>query len=59
MCGRAEPVDGRARPKVSGGCEAKGSRAKQGLYDVIIQCVRPGIGPEGMPVIVGIQSRCT
>ena len=28
---RAELVDGRVRPKVGSGCEAKGSKAKQGF----------------------------
>ena len=31
MCGRVEPVDGRVRPKVGGGCEAKGSEAERGF----------------------------
>ena len=35
------------------------ARQSGGLYDVVIQRVWPGIGPEGMPVIVGIRSRCT
>ena len=36
----------------------KVARQSRGLYDVIIQHVWPGIGPEGMPVIVGIRSWC-
>ena len=37
----------------------KAARQSRGLYGVIIQCVWPRIGPEGMLVIVGIRSRCT
>ena len=36
----------------------KAVRQSEGLYDVVIQRVWPGIGPEEMPVIVGIRSRC-
>ena len=36
----------------------KAARQSRGLYDVVIQRVWPGTGPEGMPVIVGIRSRC-
>ena len=36
------------------GARPKAARQSRGLYDVIIQCVWPGIGPKGMPVIVGI-----
>ena len=32
----------------------KAARQSRGLYDVVIQCVWPEIGPEGMPMIVGI-----
>ena len=40
------------------GAKPNAVRQSRGLYDVIIQRVWPGIGPEGMPVIVGIRSRC-
>ena len=40
------------------GAKPKAVRQSGGLYDVVIQCVWPGIGPEGMPVIVGIRSWC-
>ena len=44
--------------RLAAGVKPKAARQSRGLYDVIIQRVWPGIGPEGMPVIVGIRSRC-
>ena len=44
--------------RLAAGAKPKGSKAKRGLYDVVIQHVWPGTGPEGMPVIVGIWSQC-
>ena len=38
------------------GVKPKAVRQSGGLYDVVIQCVWPEIGPEGMLVIVSIQS---
>ena len=40
--------------RLAAGAKPKAARQSRGLYDVIIQRVWPGIGPEGMPVIVGI-----
>ena len=40
------------------GAKPKAARQSRGLYDVVIQRVWPRVGPEGMPVIVGIRSRC-
>ena len=40
------------------GARPKAARQSGSLYDIVIQRVWPGIGPKGMPVIVGIQSRC-
>ena len=37
----------------------KAARQSGSLYDVVIQRIWPGIGPEGMLVIVGIQSQST
>ena len=36
------------------GVKPKAARQSKGLYDVVIQRVWPGIGPEGMPVIVAL-----
>ena len=44
---------------LAAGAKPKAARQSKGLYDVVIQRVWPGIGPEGMPVIVGIRSWCT
>ena len=44
--------------RLAAGAKPKAVRQSGGLYDVVIQRVWPGIGPEGMPVIVGIRSRC-
>ena len=43
---------------MAAGAKPKAARQSKGLYDVVIQRVWPGTGPEGMPVIVGIRSRC-
>ena len=39
---------------MAAGAKPKAARQSGGLYDVVIRRV----GPEGMPVIVGIWSRC-
>ena len=44
--------------RLAAGAKPKAARQSRGLYDIVIQRVWPGIGPKGMPVTVGIQSRC-
>ena len=44
--------------RLAAGAKPKAARQSGGLYNVVIQRVWPEIGPKGMPVIVGIQSRC-
>ena len=40
--------------RLAAGAKPKAARQSRGLYDVVIQRVWPKVGPEGMPVIVGI-----
>ena len=44
--------------RLAAGAMPKAARQSRSLYDVVIQHVWPGTGPEGMPVIVGIWSQC-
>ena len=44
--------------RLAAGAKPKAARQSRGLYNVVIQCVWPKVGPKGMPVIVGIQSWC-
>ena len=45
--------------RLAAGVKPKAARQSGGLYNIVIQRVWPKVGPEGMPVIVGIQSWCT
>ena len=44
--------------RLAAGAKPKAARQSGGLYNVVIQLVWPKVGPEGVPVIVGIRSRC-